>query len=94
LLKTDEGILIDKPREKLIWEITNESKTIGDYLCYKATCIKSLQVETVKKSTRLQLFGLSQFRHIALVQEYVFTRIDIRSCREQIHFFYASSILI
>jgi hypothetical protein len=24
--KTDEGILIDKPREKLIWEITNESK--------------------------------------------------------------------
>jgi hypothetical protein len=87
LLKTDEGILIDKPREKLIWEITNESKTRLSLL--QSNLYQKLCVETVKKSTRLQLVWLSQLRHIVLVQLYN-TRIDIRSCREQIHFFYAS----
>jgi GLPGLI family protein len=65
LLKTDEGILIDKPREKLIWEITNESKTIGDYLCYKATCIKSLRRDGKEKHTPATVFGLSPVCHIA-----------------------------
>jgi GLPGLI family protein len=36
LLESLNGNLIEKKPEKLEWEITTESKQIGDYLCYKA----------------------------------------------------------
>jgi GLPGLI family protein len=41
ILKTVDGILIEKPREIYNWKITTETKNIGSYLCYKATCFKS-----------------------------------------------------
>jgi GLPGLI family protein len=34
--REDNGNLISKTHQKLEWEITTESKLIGDYLCYKA----------------------------------------------------------
>ncbi|UQD55255.1 GLPGLI family protein [Flavobacterium sp. K5-23] len=34
--RIENGQLINKPHKKLEWEITTESKMIGDYLCYKA----------------------------------------------------------
>lgn len=40
-LRTDDGTIINKPREKLNWDITVETKTIGNYLCYKATYVKN-----------------------------------------------------
>lgn len=36
ILQNDIGILIEKAYEKLEWEITTETKTIDNYLCYKA----------------------------------------------------------
>lgn len=36
ILEDMNGNLIEKNYEKLEWEITTESKTIGGYLCYKA----------------------------------------------------------
>lgn len=41
ILETNEGILIRKPYKILNWEITTESKKVGDYLCYKALYTKN-----------------------------------------------------
>lgn len=42
IFKTVDGILIEKTREIYNWKITTETKNIDSYLCYKASCFKSL----------------------------------------------------
>lgn len=41
VLEKKDGVLIQKGYEIKKWEITTESKTIGDYLCYKAVYINN-----------------------------------------------------
>jgi GLPGLI family protein len=95
LLKTDEGILIDKPREKLIWEITNETKTIGDYLCYKATCIKSFTGRDGKeKHTPVTAWFAPSLPYSFGPKEYNGLPGLILEVVENKSIFYASSILI
>lgn len=41
ILEKKDGVLIKNEYQTKNWEITNESKQIGDYLCYKAIYIKN-----------------------------------------------------
>ncbi|WKB79920.1 GLPGLI family protein [Cellulophaga lytica] len=42
IINTDAGINIDAPIENEDWDLTKETKKIGDFLCYKATKVKTV----------------------------------------------------
>lgn len=47
IINTDAGINIDAPIENEDWDLTKETKKIGDFLCYKATKVKTVPIGDV-----------------------------------------------